>query len=73
LTGVSGELAGKRFAFEMEFDPGFEADARLLDFLQKGKLYEPEVTAVFGRVLRQGDTVVDVGSQRPRPAAAAWV
>jgi FkbM family methyltransferase len=62
LTGVSGELAGKRFAFEMEFDPGFEADARLLDFLQKGKLYEPEVTAVFGRVLRQGDTVVDVGA-----------
>jgi FkbM family methyltransferase len=59
---ISGDLAGKRFAFEMEFDPGFEADARLLDFLQKGKLYEPEVTAVFGRVLRQGDTVIDVGA-----------
>jgi predicted methyltransferase len=59
---ISGDLRGKRFAFEMEFDPAFNADARLLDFLQKGKLYEPEVTAVFGRVLRPGDVVIDVGA-----------
>jgi hypothetical protein len=32
---ISGDLRGKRFAFEMEFDPAFNADARLLDFLQK--------------------------------------
>jgi predicted methyltransferase len=59
---ISGDLRGKRFAFEMEFDPAFNADARLLDFLQKGKLYEPEVTAVFGRVSRPGDVVIDVGA-----------
>jgi FkbM family methyltransferase len=62
VTTISADLRGKRFAFEMELDPSFVADTHLLYFLRKGQLYEPEVTTVFGRVLREGDTVVDVGA-----------
>jgi FkbM family methyltransferase len=62
VTTISADLGGRRFAFEMELDPSFAADANLLYFLQQGKLYEPEVTKVFALVLREGDTVVDVGA-----------
>lgn len=48
---ISGDLRGKRFAFEMEFDPAFNADARLLDFLQKGKLYEPDPTSGVSKLI----------------------
>jgi FkbM family methyltransferase len=55
-------MDGKQFAFAMDFDRTFDADLRLLSCLQAGKLYEPEVSEVFCRALRPGDTVVDVGA-----------
>ena len=59
---ISGELEGKRFAFEMDFDSAFDADMRHIEYLQNGTLFEPEISAPFGRVLRHGDTVIDVGA-----------
>jgi FkbM family methyltransferase len=59
---ISGDLGGKRFAFEMDFDSAFDADMRHIEYLQNGTLFEPEISAVFGRVLRHGDAVIDVGA-----------
>src|SRR5580700_5046904 len=46
---IRGILGGKSFAFNMEFDPGLEADRIHLRYLDDGVLFEPEISAVFGR------------------------
>lgn len=46
----------------MDTDPAFESDRYLLAQLRTGQCYEPEVAQVITRVLRPGDTAIDVGA-----------
>ena len=47
---------------EMRLDLDLERDRFILDFLERGALYEPDVSTALLRILRPGDTAVDVGA-----------
>lgn len=46
----------------LSFDIDLSASKHISDFLQGGKLYEPDITLFLLRVLRQGDLFIDVGA-----------
>ncbi|MBO6949917.1 MAG: FkbM family methyltransferase [Rhodospirillales bacterium] len=47
---------------EINLDREFPNEKTILDFLQNGQLYEPDVFHAFVRVLEKGDRVFDVGA-----------
>jgi hypothetical protein len=57
---ISGELGGRCFAFEMDFDSAFDADMRHIEYLQKARSSSPRYRHCSAVVLRHGDTVIDV-------------
>ncbi len=48
--------------FQMDLDQGIPAEMHILEPFSRGSCYEPEVTHVLLRAIREGDTVVDVGA-----------
>lgn len=55
-------LQGRRVEFDMTYDPSFAADQATRYFLERDACCEPEVAHLMARVLREGDTAVDVGA-----------
>jgi FkbM family methyltransferase len=49
-------------AFSFELDDTKPIHQNILTYLQSGHLYEPDVSLFMARVLRPGDTVIDVGA-----------
>lgn len=49
-------------AFKIYSDPAVESDQRIRESIEGGALYESEISALFASVLREGDTVLDVGA-----------
>lgn len=47
---------------EINLDREFPNEKTILDFLQNGQLYEPDVFHAFVGVLEKGDRVFDVGA-----------
>src|SRR5471030_1335956 len=45
----------------MDLDPTLPNEQTILRYIAAGRFYEPDVGEVFARVLRQGDTAIDVG------------
>ena len=52
----------RRFDFDLELDPAFISDRWVLQSMFQYGCYEPDVTIAMLRVLREGDTVIDVGA-----------
>jgi|GEM_PF-1358056 len=57
LNGATAPLT-----FQMLLEGGVVTDDQIGAYLRAGSPYEPEVTALFCRLLRPGDTVIDVGA-----------
>ncbi len=55
------ELADRREVLVLDLDPALPNEATVLADLQAGHLYEPDVTHAMMRILRPGDTMIDVG------------
>jgi len=49
-------------SMRIELDPAMANEKTILGFLSAGRFYEPDVAEIFARVLREGDTVIDVGA-----------
>ncbi len=47
--------------FWMDLDPTLPNERTIAEFLYNKMLYEPDVSGLFLRVLRQGDGVIDIG------------
>jgi len=58
---INIEIAGRKTAFALVVD-NTQADANTMHCLQNGGCCEPEVAHVMARVLREGDTAVDIGA-----------
>ena len=48
--------------FAMDLDPAFPADKWILDAVQAGVSYEPDIGWLLMRALRPGDFAIDVGA-----------
>ncbi|MBI4863420.1 MAG: FkbM family methyltransferase [Candidatus Riflebacteria bacterium] len=48
-------------SMRLDLDPGRPNESHVLDHVSKGIFYEPDVSNVFLRVLRDGDVAIDVG------------
>ena len=59
LTYQAGE---RTVSFKMDLDPTFPADRWIINADMNHVPYEPDVTAVMFRTIKEGDTVVDVGA-----------
>jgi FkbM family methyltransferase len=46
----------------LDLDENYQNEKRLIKNLTSGNIYEPDVSRVFLRVLREGDTAIDVGA-----------
>lgn len=55
------ELADRREVLVLDLDPSLPNEATILADLQAGHLYEPDVSHAMTRILRPGDTMIDVG------------
>lgn len=56
------ESRGQRYDFRMDLDMGFMSDRWIFrQFCEKGG-YEPEVSRALARIVRSGDTVIDIGA-----------
>lgn len=53
---------GRMIEFLMDLDPGFVADSSISWYLQQGVPPEPEVVHLMGRVVQEGDMVIDAGA-----------
>lgn len=60
LVRIKGD-AGER-AMKLDLDAGLANEKTILTYLVEGQLYEPDVSRLFLKVLRDGDTVIDVGA-----------
>jgi FkbM family methyltransferase len=45
----------------LDLDPALPNENTILRYLATGRFYEPDVSEVFLKVLREGDTVIDIG------------
>lgn len=57
LNSTSGTLS-----FGLELEDGNPLHHSILDFLNRGSLYEPDISLFLARVIGAGDVVVDVGA-----------
>ena len=48
-------------SLRLDLDPALPNEVTLINHLFRGLFYEPDASRVFTRVLREGDTVIDVG------------
>ena len=48
-------------SIRLDLDPALPADSNIMRFVAGGRFYEPDVSRVLLRVLREGDTFIDVG------------
>lgn len=55
-------LPDRTFDMRLELDPARPNEATVLRFLQGGVLYEPDVASAMLRILRPGDSFVDIGA-----------
>jgi hypothetical protein len=61
LTCTINRGAGQ-LQLKMSLDEGRINEKAVLECLQNGVLYEPDVSHILGKVLREGDVVIDVGA-----------
>jgi len=59
---VSFDLNQRRLQFSLDVDRQNPADASILDFIERGRLYEADISLFLSRVLEPGDWFVDVGA-----------
>lgn len=60
---INFETACKRtVSFKLDLDSGRPHHRAVIADLSNGRLYEPDVSGAMGRILREGDTFVDVGA-----------
>ncbi len=59
-TGLA--VRNRQVHFKLELDPEEASDNWIVSHLQKMECYEPDITHVMLRVVREGDCVVDVGA-----------
>lgn len=52
----------KSFELKLDLDPAYPNESTVLSFLQSGRYYEPDVSNAMMRILREGDTAIDVGA-----------
>jgi FkbM family methyltransferase len=62
LMNVTVKLPDGEHPMLFDLDPERPNEEIVLGFLKGGRLYEPDVAAVFLRAIRTGDTVLDVGA-----------
>jgi FkbM family methyltransferase len=62
LINVTLQLPGGEHQMRFDLDPGRPTESVILNFVGNGRLYEPDVAAVFARAIQPGDTVLDVGA-----------
>lgn len=48
-------------SIRLDLDPALPAESNIMRFVAAGRFYEPDVSRVLLRVLREGDTFIDVG------------
>jgi FkbM family methyltransferase len=49
-------------SMRLDLDAGLPNENTILRYLAAGRFYEPDVAQVFLKVLREGDTVIDIGA-----------
>jgi FkbM family methyltransferase len=49
-------------SMKLDLDANLSNEKTILNFVTKGQYYEPEISQLMLRVLRDGDTVIDVGA-----------
>jgi FkbM family methyltransferase len=49
-------------SMKLDLDPSLSNEQTILNFVTKGRYYEPEISRLLLQVLRDGDTVIDVGA-----------
>ena len=59
---VAMEAHGRKVDFFLDLDPLIQPDSFLLEHFKRGICYEPETAWILFRVLREGDTAIDVGA-----------
>src|SRR5580658_580640 len=62
LVNVTVKLPDGEHPMRFDLDPERPNEETVLSFLKGGRLYEPDVAAVFLRAIKAGDTVLDVGA-----------
>jgi FkbM family methyltransferase len=60
VTTIAFFQGAKRREFHLDLNP--ITDRFILDFIEAGSFYEPDISNALLRMLRPGDTVVDVGA-----------
>jgi FkbM family methyltransferase len=56
------KLPSGEHQMRFDLDPRRYTEGVILQFLEGGRLYEPEIAEVFNRAIQPGDTVFDVGA-----------
>jgi FkbM family methyltransferase len=49
-------------SMKLDLDPALSNEQTILNFVTKGRYYEPEISRLLLQVLREGDTAIDVGA-----------
>jgi FkbM family methyltransferase len=49
-------------SMKLDLDPALANEQTILNFVTKGRYYEPEISRLLLQVLRDGDTAIDVGA-----------
>jgi FkbM family methyltransferase len=49
-------------SMKLDLDPALSNEQTILNFVTKGRYYEPEIARLLLQVLRDGDTAIDVGA-----------
>jgi FkbM family methyltransferase len=62
LVNVTLNLPDGERPMRFDLDPERPNEETVLGYLNGGRLYEPDIAAVFLRAIRPGDTVLDIGA-----------
>src|SRR5450759_1030449 len=62
LINITLKLPDAEHQMRFDLDPSRFNEEVVLNFVNSGRLYEPDIAAVFNRAIQPGDTVLDIGA-----------
>jgi FkbM family methyltransferase len=62
MINISINRASRPCSMILDLDPSLPNEQTILNYIATGQYYEPDVGEVFARILREGDTAIDVGA-----------